>query len=98
MKIKGVNLPGPAVPNTEEDRFPSHFARYGKGGWRTVEDYEDRDLIPFERLELHMIVITAIDGKKWELTEIPEEGEALSELNWKEFTSANIDVIDGGTF
>lgn len=97
MKIKGVNLPGPAVPNTEEDRFPSHFARYGKGGWRTVADKSERDNIPFERLELHMIVST-IDGKKWELTSLPAEGEELGDNHWTEFFAMNIDLVDGGEF
>lgn len=98
MKIKGVNLPGPAVPNTEGDRFPSHFAKYGKGGWRTVTNKAERDSIPFERLELHMIVSTSLDGKKWELTSLPAEGEELSEIHWTEFFTMNIDLVDGGEF
>ena len=70
--IQGINVAAPVVPYTTTDIFPTHFASYGKGGWRTVNTLVDRDSIPFDRLELSMIVVvlsaTFGQKKKYELT------------------------------
>lgn len=34
--INGTNLAAPIVPFTTNDTFPTHYAKYGKGGYRTV--------------------------------------------------------------
>ena len=50
-KITGTNVSAPIAPNDTADTYPTHHARYGKGGWRTVATIAERDAIPADRLE-----------------------------------------------
>ena len=54
--IEGTNIAAPVVPFSITDKFPSHEAIYGKGGWRTVVNLSERDSIPEPRRENLMIV------------------------------------------
>jgi hypothetical protein len=65
--IPGVNVVAPVVPTSTTDVHPSHEARYGKGGWRTVATVEERDAIPAPRREQGMVVVVAADGRRWVL-------------------------------
>lgn len=76
-KLKGTNISAPMVPFTEQDTFPTHMAKYGKGGYHCVQTIAERDNIPEERRENGMLVYVANDptdyhfyqlqGNKWEL-------------------------------
>ena len=35
--IKGTNVASPIVPFTTDDTYATHEAKYGKGGFRTVQ-------------------------------------------------------------
>jgi hypothetical protein len=61
----GINLGAPILPATEDDIFPTHDARYGKGGYRAVADISVRDAIPQERRDYGMIVHTLDTGLNW---------------------------------
>ena len=50
-EIKGTNVAAPIVPFTDSDIYATHEAKYGKGGWRSVQTYEDLLNIPEARLE-----------------------------------------------
>ena len=78
-KIKGVNVIAPVVPFDTADVHPSHEARYGRGGYRTVATLVERDAIPAPRREAGMLVFVAADGKAYQL------GSDLT--TWAEFTS-----------
>ena len=54
-ELKGTNIAAGIVPFTDQDRYPTHFSKYGKGGYMTVETIEERDLIPAERREIGML-------------------------------------------
>ena len=54
--IKGTNVASGIVPFTTEDRFPTHYSKYGKGGWREVDTIAERDSIPEARRSIGMIV------------------------------------------
>lgn len=54
--IRGTNLSAAVVPFTTEDSYATHYAKYGNGGWRTVESYEDLNAITNDRLEQGMAV------------------------------------------
>ena len=59
--LKGTNVASPIVPFTTEDTFPTHEAKYGKGGYRTVSDLAERNAIPEARLEEGMLVYVVND-------------------------------------
>ena len=59
--IRGTNIADPIVPYTTADNIPTHYAQYGKGGFRTVETIEERNAIPFERKEAGMLVYVIND-------------------------------------
>ena len=54
-ELKGTNVAAGIVPFTDQDRYATHFAKYGKGGYRSVETIEERDSIPIERREEGML-------------------------------------------
>ena len=56
MDILGTNVAAAVVPFSTEDQFPTHFAEYGKGGWRSVLTKDDLDEIPSVRREDGMAV------------------------------------------
>ena len=47
--------------NSELDVYPTHEAKLGKGGYRTVVNIAERDNIPFERCEEGMLVTVLED-------------------------------------
>ena len=77
--IKGTNVIAPVVPFDTADVHPSHEARYGKGGYRTVATLAERDAIPAPRREAGMLVFVTADEKTYQL------GGDLS--TWSEFKS-----------
>lgn len=56
MDLNGTNVAAPVVPFSDYDIFPTHYAQYGRGGWRSVKTIEDRDTIPYRRLEHGAVV------------------------------------------
>jgi hypothetical protein len=66
-KIQGTNVVAPVVPLDTADVHPSHEARYGKGGYRTVATLAERDAIPAPRREAGMLVFVQADESMWRL-------------------------------
>ena len=60
-EIKGTNVAAQIVPFTTDDTYPTHEAKYGKGGYRTVQDIQERNAIPEARLEEGMLVYVVND-------------------------------------
>ena len=54
--ISGTNLVAPVVPFTTDDKYPTHLAQYGKGGWRSIQNRSLLNTIPTERIEPGMAV------------------------------------------
>ena len=77
--IPGTNVIAPVVPFSTTDVHPSHEARYGKGGYRTVATLAERDAIPAPRREAGMLVFVTADSNAYQL------GSDLT--TWAEFTS-----------
>ena len=50
-ELKGTNIYAPIVPGTDEDKYPTHYSKYGKGGFKCVRTIVERDAIPVNRLE-----------------------------------------------
>ena len=83
-KRKGTNIAAPITTFTDGDIYCTHYALLGHGGWRNVADIAARDSLLPSMLDLHMIVSTESDGKKYELISIPIQGQSLTPSNWKE--------------
>lgn len=66
--IKGTNVVAPVVPLDTADVYPTHEAKYGRGGYRTAATTAERDAIAAERREAGMLVHTVSDGKTWKLS------------------------------
>lgn len=60
-ELKGTNIAAGIVPFTDQDNYATHFAKYGKGGYRTVETIEERDSIPADRREEGMLCYVVND-------------------------------------
>ena len=54
--ILGTNVSSPIVPFTTDDEFPTHDAKYGKGGFRAVATISERDAITTYRRDPGMFV------------------------------------------
>lgn len=88
-EILGTQLVAGIVPFTTEDQYPTHFAKYGKGGLRTVETIAERDAIPEQRKDIGMIVFVKENKKTYRLmpegwVELENPEEVLSQA--KEYT------------
>ena len=79
--INGTNLAAPIVPFTTNDTFPTHYAKYGKGGYRTVATITERDGIFTALREEGMEVYVVETSKKYALV------GGISNTNWVESTS-----------
>jgi len=89
--IKGTNVLAPIVPFSTTDGHATHEARWGKGGYRTVANNDERDGIPPLRRESGMLVWVVDTSKAWRLD------ENLS--TWTEVTAINEpQLIDGGNY
>ena len=59
-----IEVTAPIIPYLpEQNDFPSHYAKYGCGGWREVEDIEDRDNIPNSYRSIGMVVYVKSEKK-----------------------------------
>ena len=96
--IQGTNVAAPVVPFTTEDIYATHDAKYGKGGYRSVNTYADLDTITENRLEIGMAVYViannqmyVYDGldqsgvRKWSTPIATQAGVDLEIIATKEF-------------
>lgn len=56
MELRGTPVSSQIVPWDDRDTFPTHVAKYGKGGFRSVETLEKLDEITIYRREFGMFV------------------------------------------
>lgn len=56
-----IVVTGPISPIDERDKYPTHFARLGKGGFYQVATLSDRNLISQDRRELGLTVLVTND-------------------------------------
>lgn len=63
--LSGTNLVAPVVPFTTDDKYPTHYAKYGHGGWRTVNTLNDLNNIPSQLREEGMAVYCIEDKKTY---------------------------------
>lgn len=60
--LRGTIIYGPIYPPNTEQKFATHDADYGKGGYRSVNSIEERDNITFQRRTVGMEVRVLGDG------------------------------------
>lgn len=65
-ELKGTNVAAGIVPFTSEDKYATHDAQYGKGGFRSVATIAERDAISAERKTEGMIVRVTANGLNYE--------------------------------
>ena len=71
-KLLGTSVADPIVPFTSDDKYPTHYAEYGKGGFRTVKYVADLSKIPEPRLEEGMLVYVIEDRHAYQWIEVDE--------------------------
>lgn len=65
--ISGTNLAAGIAPFTTDDKYATHYAEYGKGGWHSVATISDRDAIPVQRRETGMVVFVQAENIPYRL-------------------------------
>ena len=80
-KILGTNVASAVVPFTTDDRYPTHFSKYGNGGWVEVATIEERNAIHKERRAKGMAALVEETGKLYILR------GGIENSNWVEFSS-----------
>ena len=90
-ELKGTNIYAPIVPGTDEDKYPTHDSKHGKGGYKEVSTLEERDSLPEERLRVGCKVYVVSEGKEFHYKGDGEWEESkgvakLGELEDVEFT------------
>jgi hypothetical protein len=93
--LPGTNVVAAIVPFTENDKYATHDAKYGKGGYRSVADINARNAIPPDRRSIGMTVRTTDDNIVWILT--VDDG-TLNCVNCVWIKEVDTLSMDGGTF
>ena len=81
--IKGTNIASAITPFTTDDSYPTHYAKYGCGGWREVDTIAERDAIPEKRRSVGMVVVVQEDGKNYQLQ---------ADSTWKELQLSSTEL------
>ena len=76
--IPGVNIAGGITPYTTEDKYPSHYAKYGHGGYRTVSNVAELQGITKDRREDGMLVYVSNIQKTFKYNSSTDKFEELS--------------------
>lgn len=100
----GYNIYGPIIPYADEDKYPTHLAKYGKGGFVSLDNIETKDgiNIPEERLEEGMLVYLVKDaakiffyqylGGEWTRAKLPNNISISTDLDAFKNNSAEGDI------
>lgn len=98
ISLKGTNVASAIVPFTTEDTYPTHKAKYGQGGYRTVDNITERDEIPSERLEEGMLVYVINDNDNIHTYQYIKD-KTTKKLSWQRasFSAQGIPVYDQKT-
>ena len=72
-----VNLTGSIAPFDTTDVYPTHSSIYGKGGYREVQTFIDRDNIPQLRRVIGMLVYVDEDKNIYQLV------DGIENSNWQ---------------
>lgn len=75
-----VKVIAPIEPNNLSDKYPTHNAQYGKGGYRSVTSITERNSISAERRTIGMEVYVADSAKSYRLL------GGVTDANWQEVT------------
>ena len=67
MKLYGTLIADKIVPTDSQDTFPTHDEEYGFGGFRTVLNIPQRDLISMDRRKEGMLVFCLSDRSLYQL-------------------------------
>lgn len=65
--VGGTNVAAPLVPFTTADTYATHYAKYGKGGYRSVSNISERNAIPEARREEGMLTWVISENKLYQL-------------------------------
>lgn len=74
--LTGTVLASAIVPSSPLDEYPTHHAKLGKGGYRSVKTIEERDAIPMLRREEGMKVYVIANKIEYSLL------GGLENTNW----------------
>ena len=85
--IRGTNVLAPVVPFDTTDSHATHEARYGKGGYRSVESTAERDAITLLRREPGMLVYVSATGLIYRM-----------ESDLTTWTALEQSITDGGSY
>jgi hypothetical protein len=77
----GIKVSSPIIPFSDGDSYPTHYSRFGAGGFTSVNSVIDRNSISFYRQETGMLVYVINDKSFYTLL---SESENLSSSNWEE--------------
>lgn len=76
--LKGTNVSSPIMPFTDQDTFPTHDSKYGKGGHKEVATYEEMVAIPAARLTIGTVCYVQNSGTEYRY---------IGSGNWEEIAS-----------
>jgi hypothetical protein len=83
-QIPGTNVAARIVPFDTLDTYASHDAQYGRDGWRSVADINERDAITDQRRKEGMIAYVQYDQTAYMLV------GGIDNSNWVPFPVASV--------
>lgn len=102
MLENGYNIYGPIIPFSEKDAYPTHLAKYGKGGFISVDSNDSLLAIPTERLEEGMLAYVINDetnisfyqylNNNWERAKLPNNISISTNIDTFKTSAAEGDI------
>ena len=94
-ELKGTKVISGLVPTSRLDQYPTHYAEFGKGGYRSVATIADRDNIPEQRRELGIQfenLMKSIENEIDLITDDQSANDFLKRINEFNHTMNSLDL------
>lgn len=90
--LKGTNVSSPVVPFTDLDKYPTHYSKYGRGGHKEIDTYQNLLAIPATRLTIGTVCYVKELDTEYRCTGFKLPGDKNSFTDESSTTSAHVGV------
>ena len=89
--VVGANI----IPSSPMDKYPTHHAIFGRGGYKTVANEVERLAIPVDRLTIGSVVRQHDNGIEYVVTKLPDvinsDIHTGKDCTWEQIKSGGLD-------
>lgn len=94
-ETNGTIVAANIIPSSPQDKYPTHHANFGRGGYKTVANEEERLAIPIDRLTVGSVVRQHDTGIEWVVKTLPDSINSNyhtgKDCTWEAIKSGGLD-------